>query len=97
LRESKEKKRLTSPRFLDLYRPLVKKGALIHLKTDDPTLYHFTLQTLADYPGAVIHYQNDDIYASPLSYDELQHTTYYEKEHLSKGKKIKYIRFSIDV
>jgi tRNA (guanine-N7-)-methyltransferase len=96
LRESKENKRLTSARFLDQYKKIIKKGALIHLKTDDSTLYEFTLETLSKYDGSNIIYQNNDIYAQDLAYEELNYKTHYEKEHLADGRKIKYIRFTIN-
>lgn len=96
LRNSKENKRLTSARFLDKYKPILRKGALIHLKTDDPTLYDFTLDVLSKYEGAKILYSNDDIYANSLEYEELHFKTYYEKSHLADGRKIKYIRFTIN-
>jgi len=96
LRESKENKRLTSSKFLDRYQNIIKKGAILHLKTDDPTLYNFTLETLSNYQGANIIYQNNDIYASDLIFPELSYKTHYEKEHLADGRKIKYIRFTIN-
>jgi tRNA (guanine-N7-)-methyltransferase len=96
LRESKEMKRLTSSRFLDQYKKIIKKGATLHLKTDDPTLYEFTLETLNKYEGAHILYSNDDIYKSKLEYPELEYKTHYEREHLADGRKIKYIRFTIN-
>jgi tRNA (guanine-N7-)-methyltransferase len=96
LRESKEMKRLTSSRFLDQYQKIIKKGATLHLKTDDPTLYDFTLETLNEYEGAHILYSNDDIYKSALDYPELEYKTHYEREHLADGRKIKYIRFTIN-
>lgn len=96
LRESKENKRLTSAAFLSRYKPLLKKDAIMHLKTDDDTLYHFTLETLNDFSGAQILFHHHDIYQSDLLYPELQHKTYYEHMHLKAGKTIKYIRFSIN-
>lgn len=96
LRESKEMKRLTSSRFLDTYQHIIRKGSIIHLKTDDTTLYEFTLETLKSYPGSKIFYHNDDIYAAPLAFPELEYKTRYEKEHLEDGRKIKYVRFSIN-
>jgi tRNA (guanine-N7-)-methyltransferase len=95
LRESKENKRLTSSRFLDLYKPILKPGAIIHLKTDDVTLYEFTLLTLMEYHTAEILYQNNDIYATDLIFPELKHKTYYERSHLANGRTIKYLRFTI--
>jgi len=96
LRESKENKRLTSTRFLDLYKKIIRPGALLHLKTDDSTLYEFTLYTLSEYSGAKVIYHNHDIYSAPLAFDELSYKTHYEKEHLADGRKIKYVRFTIN-
>ncbi len=96
LRESKDKKRLTSSKFLDLYKKIIKKGGIVHLKTDSPVLYDFTLETLQKYEGSNILYQNDDIYASELAFKELEFKTYYEQEHLKAGKTIKYVRFTIN-
>ena len=95
LRESKDRKRLTSSKFLNLYKHILKKGGILHLKTDSPVLYDFTLETLRQYEGAHILYNNDDIYSSPLAYPELEFKTYYERSHLEAEKTIKYIRFTI--
>jgi tRNA (guanine-N7-)-methyltransferase len=90
----KERNRLTHHRFLDLYRPFLKDGGLIHLKTDDLTLYEFSLESLAAWGHGDIVYSNDDIYATPLYSQDLRHKTYYENMHLTAGKKIKYIRYA---
>lgn len=95
-RESKENKRLTSAAFLERYKPLLKPGAVIHLKTDDEGLYNFTLQTLQTFPGAHLLFCRDDIYAGELPFPELAYKTYYERAHLEAGKTIKYIRFTIN-
>lgn len=95
LRESKENKRLTSVRFLERYKKFLRPSGIIHLKTDDPTLYQFTLDTIEAFEGATTLYFNDDIYAGELDFPELEYKTHYEKEHLDDGRKIKYIRFRI--
>lgn len=94
LREAKANRRLTSPRFLESYRYLLKKGGTINLKTDDPTLYEYTLETLAEDDKINIQYQDDDIYAKELPMEELDIKTYYEKQHLRNGRTIKYVRFN---
>lgn len=94
-RASKENKRLTSQAFLKRYKPILKPGALIHLKTDDEGLYRFTLDVLSEWENARIHYQNENIYAEEIAFAELNFKTYYEKAHLEVGRTIKYIRFSI--
>ena len=95
LRKSKANRRLTSARFLKEYRKILKKDGLVHLKTDEPNLYEFTLETLANESNVEIQYQNDDIYASPLIIPELEIKTYYEKMHLANKKTIKYVTFNL--
>ncbi len=95
LRKSKANKRLTSIPFLQRYIKIIKDGGIIHLKTDDPTLYEFSKETFSQFPHTDIIYDNDDIYASPLDFPELGHMTYYEKMHLANDKKIKYLRVII--
>lgn len=95
LRESKEKKRLTSERFFNIYKQVLKPNGIIHLKTDDDVLYEFTLETIRNYPSAKLLYTSDNIYDKELDFQVLSHKTYYEKAHLAIGKKIKYIRFII--
>jgi len=95
LRKSKTNRRLTAPRFLDLYREILRPDGLIHLKTDEPQLYLFTLEVLDTYEGAHLLYQDSDIYAQELPMPELDIKTYYERLHLAEGKTIKYIRFKL--
>lgn len=95
LRESKANRRLTSAPFLERYRKILKKGGLVHLKTDETNLFQFTIETLEADPKVNILFQSDDIYAKELPYEALSTQTYYEKMHLKEGKKIKYVRFTI--
>lgn len=95
LEKGKINRRLTGANFLAEYRKVLKPGGLIHLKTDSPELYAFTLETLAKDPDATLLYHNDDIYAGPLIMPELETKTFYEKEHLAEGRKIKYVRFGV--
>ncbi len=95
-RDGKENRRLTSPHFLTLLQPLLQKGGIIHLKTDDPGLYAFTLETLEQVPFAHLLGHWDDIYSGELPTPELAFKTYYEGLHLEAGKTIKYVRISLD-
>ena len=95
LRESKSNRRLTSPYFLGEHRKVLKDGGIIQLKTDDPTLYEFTLETIAEDEKCQLIYEENDIYAKELYIPELEFKTYYEEMHLKAGKKIKYVRFTI--
>jgi tRNA (guanine-N7-)-methyltransferase len=92
LRNSKANRRLTSLQFLSRYKEILKTEGIIHLKTDDPTLYEFSQEQFEECSFIKVLYDRDDIYAQPLDFDELKHKTYYEKQHLEKERKIKYIR-----
>lgn len=101
LRDAKSNRRLTSPEFLNRYRTFLKKDGIIHLKTDSPDLYEFTLKTIAHTEGVPqesasphLLYHDSDIYSKPLVMDELAFTTHYEKMNIAKST-IKYVRFKI--
>lgn len=95
LKRSKSNRRLTSHVFVSEYRKILKPGGIVHLKTDSPPLYEFTLETIAKDEKCKINYQNDNIYASEIAYKELIIKTYYEKSHLEDGRLIKYIQYTI--
>ncbi len=94
--EGKITRRLTSVPFLDRYRNIIKRGGLIHLKTDSWTLYEFTLDVIHNDPACTMLYAHPDIYSEPLVFPELEHKTYYEIKHLAAGRSIKYLRFTIN-
>lgn len=95
LRKSKANRRLTSHFFLNKYKPILKQDHLIHLKTDSPELYEFSMESLASYEGAQILYHSKNIYSDDLENPDLAFKTYYEKMHLQDNRLIKYIRFKI--
>jgi tRNA (guanine-N7-)-methyltransferase len=94
LRLSKAKKRLTHPRFLRLYANILKEGGRIHLKTDSPDLYQFTLQVCNLYEIPVIE-KTDDVYGQPDIKPELKIKTHYESLDIAGSKKIHYISFCL--
>jgi len=93
LKEKKANRRLTSPPFLALYKKFLKKDGILHLKTDDPTLYEYTVEVLQEHPEVELIYEKDDIYSDELYTPELEFKTYYEHKHLEDGRKIKYVRW----
>ncbi len=93
LRTSKAKKRLTHPRFLRKYRQILKQNGLIHLKTDSPHLYHFTLRVIDKY-GLQLHAGNSDVYANAHA-AELAIKTHYERLDIAGTNKIYYLAFSL--
>jgi tRNA (guanine-N7-)-methyltransferase len=94
LRESKSNRRLTSEPFLNRYRRFLKNDGIVHLKTDSPDLYDFTLETLENTEGVTLLYKNEDIYSKVIESEELKIHTYYERANIAKST-IKYVKFRL--
>jgi tRNA (guanine-N7-)-methyltransferase len=98
LRWSKAKKRLTHPKFLRLYQQFLKRGTqpgIVHLKTDSPLLYHFTLKVIELY-GLTLIYKTENLYAEATIDPRCLIKTYYEGLDIAQSNKIHYIQFNID-
>ena len=94
LRTSRAKKRLTHPSFLRLYQQILPPNGLIHLKTDSPNLFAFTLMVIEMY-GLTLHESVDNVYEQPIIKEELKIKTYYESLDIAQSKRIHYICFSL--
>ncbi|MFD1258321.1 tRNA (guanosine(46)-N7)-methyltransferase TrmB [Mucilaginibacter terrae] len=92
---SREKKRLTSPRFLELYKQILRPGAFINLKTDNDDLHAYTAEKIAE-RGLKLHVRTEDLYHSPYADEVLNIKTYYEKKYLKDNKSINYLKFSLE-
>ena len=92
-KKSDAKKRLISPRLLSLYRQVIKREGLIHLKTDDTAFFDFTLDVL-EAENCKLHQVVEDLHEANLERSLLTLKTKYERKHLAQGKGIKYICFS---
>lgn len=90
----KERKRLTSPRFLEKFKNVMKPGGIIHLKTDDRDFYEYTLKIATEY-GHETFVSSNDIYNSGTTGDVTGFQTHYENIWLGIGKKICYLQFSL--
>jgi tRNA (guanine-N7-)-methyltransferase len=95
LRGSRAKKRLTHPKFLRLYQQILKPEGSIHLKTDSPDLYKFTLDVIELF-GLEIVEQTDHVYAQPDIKPELQIKTHYEGLDIAQSNRIHYLHFRIN-
>lgn len=92
LKDSKAKKRLTSERFLKMYRALLPESGVVHLKTDSAPLFEFTLESIAE-DKTIIQNASRNIYAEGTLEPLLDIQTYYERMHLRDGRNIHYVRF----
>lgn len=94
LRTSRAKKRLTHPRFLRLYRQVLKPGGFVHLKTDSPDLYLFTKRVAGLYDITLLE-DSDNVYADQGIKEELKIKTHYENLDIAQSKKIHYLKFTL--
>lgn len=92
--DSREKKRLTNPVFLEKYRHILNPEGIMHLKTDNDGFFAYTMEQ--------IHLQNlpvlkhtTDLYTSDLVDDILSIKTYYERKYLSIDKSINYVQWKL--
>ncbi|MES3018837.1 MAG: tRNA (guanosine(46)-N7)-methyltransferase TrmB [Bacteroidota bacterium] len=92
---SREKKRLTSPRFLSMYKTILKHNGPVHLKTDSDSLYLYTFHKISE-PGFQLQINTTDLYNSEFADEVLSIKTYYEKKYLATNKNINYLKFNFD-
>jgi tRNA (guanine-N7-)-methyltransferase len=91
------KRRLTAPRFLNMYQELLALGGVAQLKTDSEGLFEYTLEVLAERPGAKIEVATRDLYAEtdPAFAAAQAIQTHFEGKYRSVGVPIKYVRFTL--
>lgn len=90
-RKKTAKKRLTSERFLESYKTILKPDGILHLKTDNAPLFNYSLETI-EQSGATILSCSDNIDKLSELPEELKIMTRYEKMHRGMGDTIHYLK-----
>lgn len=93
-KNSDEHRRLTSPKYLEIYKKLIKAGGVVHLKTDNTELFDYTLTLLqgrSDVDGLSYTW---NLYQSEFAEGHHGIRTKYEKQFSELGHEIKYLKFS---
>lgn len=90
------KRRLTSSRYLSIYKPLIKRDAWVRFKTDNTPLFEFTLEELASRKDILDLSFTHDLYTSDLRAECFDIKTRYEEMFTAEGEKIKYLKFRFD-
>ena len=96
----KPNKRLSSPPFIARYRQLLKKGGIVHMKTDSDLLFEYTQEQISEQNYECLE-STWDLYGSlPENLDEetkaiFHIKTHYEKLFTGRGHIIKYCKFRI--
>jgi len=88
----REKRRLTHPRFLEMYRNILKPGGYVHLKTDNVDLFQYSLEVIR-LNKFLLEESTIDLYGENKDGIVFRIRTFYEKQFLEEGKKICYLRF----
>ncbi|MFN9520197.1 MAG: tRNA (guanosine(46)-N7)-methyltransferase TrmB [Bacteroidota bacterium] len=90
------KHRLTHPRFLNLYRQILKLGGVVNFKTDDTDLFEFTVDMLPRI-GITPITVDRDVHSNTNASPYLKNIrTHYENLFMAKGRTIKYTCFTLD-
>lgn len=92
---SREKKRLTHPKFLERYKSLLKEDGIMHLKTDNDDFYAYTLEQI-DLANLLKIKETTDLYKSDLQNEVLSIKTYYERKYLAHSKNINYVEWTFE-
>ena len=90
--ESREKKRLTNPAFLERYKHILVPEGIMHLKTDNDGFYAYTVEQI-DLQNLPKLKETTDLYHSDLMDEVLSIKTYYEKKYLAVDKNINYVQW----
>lgn len=90
--DSREKKRLTNPFFLERYKHILVPEGIMHLKTDNDGFYAYTIEQIELQSLPKIK-ETTDLYHSDLVDDVLSIKTYYEKKYLAEDKNINYVQW----
>lgn len=91
----KATKRLTGTRMLATYQGILADTATIHLKTDSPFLYNYTLAVI-EFNELALVAKSDDLHSSPELPQTLHEIrTHYEEQWLARGMRIKYLAWRL--
>ncbi|HRG79995.1 MAG TPA: tRNA (guanosine(46)-N7)-methyltransferase TrmB, partial [Cyclobacteriaceae bacterium] len=87
------KRRLSSSRYVDMYKKLLQPEGYFRFKTDNTELFNFTLEELGFRNDLIDFEYTHDLYTSSLRQECYDIKTKYEEMFAAKGEKIKYLRF----
>jgi tRNA (guanine-N7-)-methyltransferase len=92
-RKRDAKRRLSSTRYLDMYKKILAPDGYFRFKTDNTDLFNFTLEELSYRNDLVDFEYTHDLYQSVLRPECFDIKTKYEEMFSAQGEVIKYLRF----
>ena len=91
-----EKRRLTSPRYLEMYKDILKKDGWLKFKTDNTPLFDYTLSLFDNEVKIKNLRYTHDLYNSEYMDEHHGVKTKYEKLFHDQGESIKYMKFQFE-
>ena len=99
-KDEKGSKRITSPKFIERYKRILKPGSIINVKSDSQFLYDVSKEGYIE-NGYEILLDSQDVYGELVNRvsDELRAAleikTFYEQRWLAEGKTIKFLQLKV--
>jgi tRNA (guanine-N7-)-methyltransferase len=84
-----EKRRLTSPHYLEGYEKALTPGGFLRFKTDNEALFAYSIEKIKEQAGFKITKQTDDLHSS--EYNEENIETEYERKFKNLRRKIHFV------
>ncbi len=93
-KNSDRRRRLTNDRFLKMYHEILAPFGILHLKTDDPNLFDYSLERLDHFTDKFrLACYTKDLYQEPVLLNaHFGVQTHYEKVWTAKGRTINYFK-----
>ena len=91
-----EKRRLTSLRYMTMYRSILQEEGWLKFKTDNTKLFDYTLELLQSEVKVRNLEYTHDLYESHLMEEHFGVKTKYEQLFHAQGESIKYLKFQFD-
>lgn len=91
------KRRLTSPRYLEMYKHIIKEDGIVNFKTDNHALFEYTLEVLQERKDIKELQFTFDLYESDLQDYTKGIKTNFEEKYLAIGTPIKYLQFKFNI
>ena len=88
-----KRRRLTTKRFIDIYKGILKQDGWMKLKTDDTGLFEYTLQQLELREDIIDLEYTHDLASSEMLQEHHRIITRYEQMFVEKGERIKFLKF----
>jgi len=92
---NKYRKRLSSPQFLKRYSNFLRDDNLIHMKTDNRSLFDFTIRVIEN-DGHEKGFVSFDVYADGAPAEVQEIKTFYEQMWIEEGRTIHYLNFKMN-